>query len=188
MNRKTIIILVACGIFIVVAVVLFGETTLAIFRAQAWEVNPSLALETAHTLIDYELPDGYQEQQVLMIQEVPRAVIISHRSHPGDLIALIPIPSGIIENESWRTEYEEQNSRYVGQYRYETKTINNEIITVRGQSVNLRMLEGRDQNGVAIHQAVCLLEGKTGELMLIFVASQATWDQMMINDFIQSIR
>ena len=60
--------------------------------------------------------------------------------------------------------------------------------TVRGQSVNLRMLDGRDQNGVAKHQVVCLLEGKTGELMLIFVASQATWDQMMIDDFIQSIR
>lgn len=188
MNRKTIIILAVCGIVIIVAVVLFGETTLAILRAQAWEVNPSLASETAHTLIDYELPDGYQEQQVLMIQDVPRAVIISRRDYPGDLIALMPIPSGIIENESWRTKYEEQNSRYVGQYRYATKTIKNEIITVRGQSVNLRTLEGRDQKGVAIHQTVCLLESKTGELMLIIVASQATWDQIMIDDFIQSIR
>lgn len=188
MNKKMIIFLIIVGALMIAVVVLYGSTVLAILRAQAWEVNPQLAVEKAQTLIDYDLPDGYQEQLVLMIQEAPRAVIISHRDRPGDMIALIPIPSGIIGNESWRTNYEESNSRFVGKYRYQTHTLGNERITVREQIVNLRTLEGTDQNGVAIRQQVCLFQGKTGELMLIFVASQPTWDQELVDTFILSVR
>ena len=188
MSRKTIIFLVILGIVIVGVIALYGGTVIAILRARAWEVNPQLAVETAHAIIDYALPDEYEEQQVLMIQDVPRAVIISHRDRPGDLIAFLPIPSGIIENDSWRTKYEESNSRYVGKYRYETQTIENHSITVRGQAANLRTLQGIDQNGAAIRQQVCLFEGKTGDLLLIFVSSENTWDQEMVDSFIQSIR
>lgn len=188
MSRKTIIFLVILGIIVIVVVALFGNTMLAGLRAQAWEVNPQLATETARTLIDYDLPAGYQEEQVLIIQGVARAVIISNRNHPSDLIALLPIPSGIIKNASWRTKYEERNSRFVGRYRYATQTINNQPITVRGQTSNLRTLVGTDQNGVLIRQQVCLFKGKTGELMLIFVASQSTWDQALVDKFIVSVR
>ena len=83
MSRKSFIFLVILGIVIVAAIALYGGTVLAILRAQAWEVDPQLAAETAHSLIDYDLPDGYEEQQVLIIQDVPRAVIISHRDRPA---------------------------------------------------------------------------------------------------------
>ena len=188
MGKKTIIFLVLLGVAIIAAIALYGGTMIAILRAQAWEVNPQLAAETSHSIIDYDLPDGYEEQQVLMIQDAPRAVIISHRDRPGDLIALLPIPSGIIKNESWRTKYEEHNSRDVGKYRYDTQTIDNQSVIIRGQTVNLRTLEGTDQNGVTIRQQVCLFESKTGELMLIFVASRSTWDQELVDMFIQSVR
>lgn len=188
MDKKTVIFLGIFGIVLIAIIALYGSTALAILRAQAWEVNPQLAAEKARTLIDYDLPDGYEEQQVLMIQDVPRAAIISHRDRPEDMIALIPIPSGIIGNESWRTKYEERNSRYVGKYRYKTQTIGNQAIIVRMQNVNLRTLEGMDQNGVAIRQQVCLFESRTGELMLIFAASQASWNQEMVDTFIRSVR
>jgi len=45
-----------------------------------------------------------------------------------------------------------------------------------------------DQNGVAIRQQVCLFESRTGELMLIFAASQASWNQEMVDTFIRSVR
>jgi hypothetical protein len=50
------------------------------------------------------------------------------------------------------------------------------------------LLEGTDQKGQAVRQLACMFQGKRSEILLVIVASQSTWDQSMVEEFLSSIR
>jgi hypothetical protein len=93
-----------------------------------------------------------------------------------------------LANDAWQTRYEERGAHAFADLIYDTETIGMTTTTVRGQSTTMRWLEGTDQNGQAVKQLACMFEGKSGEVILVMVASQATWDQEMVDDFLKSIR
>jgi len=76
----------------------------------------------------------------------------------------------------------------MGVRRYNTQAVGTQQMTVRGQPTTLRLFEGTDENGRKIRQVVCGFSGKSGDLLMAMVASQDTWDQAMVDRFLQSIR
>jgi hypothetical protein len=189
-NRLAILIAGVLGVLLLCCI---GVSALApnlrrIIQAPLWKTDAVLAAQAAHKMLDYDLPPDYQESRVLIIQNQDAAVIMAHRERPGDMIFIEGVMDGIIANDEWRASYETRLSREMGMRRYNTQTVGTQKTTVRGQPTTLRLLEGTDENGRKIRQVVCGFSGKSGDLLLAIVATQETWDQAMVDRFLQSIR
>ncbi len=181
-------VVVVCGL-LALAYYLFQRPILSALRARAWKTDPVAAEETARAMLDFDLPSGYQPEKIPSIQAAAgSAVIIVDQQHPSNLIFISLAPDGIIANEEWRTSYEERGAHEIAGQLYETVTTATQPGTVRGQPTTMRIMEGTDQNGQPVKQLVCMFKGKSGEILLVIVASTDTWDPVMLEDFLASIR
>ena len=115
-------------------------------------------------------------------------VIIVNQVHPSDFIFISTVPDGILVNEEWRVSYEERGAHKIADQIYDTQTISTQTAMIDGQATTLRLMEGTDKNDQAVKQLACMFTGKSGDILLVMVASQATWDQAMVDDFLNSIR
>ncbi len=189
-NRLAIVVVGAFGVLLVccVAVWALAPNLRRIIQAPFWKTDTSLTAQAARKMIDYDLPSGYQELKVLTIQDNYAAVIIAHRERPGDMIFIGGVTDGIIGVDEWRTRYEQDLSKEMGGGRYDTRVVGTQKTTVRGQPVTLRHFEGTDENGRPVRQVVCAFTGKSGDLLLGMMTSKETWDQAVVDRFLQSIR
>ncbi len=189
-NRLVILIVGVLGVLLLLCV---GVAALApnlrrIIQAPMWKTDAQLAAQAAHSMVDYDLPPDYQKLKVLSVQGQTAAVIIAHRERPEDMIFIEHVTEGILANDEWRASYETRLSREIGVRRYNTQMVGTEKTTIRGQPTTLRLFEGTDENGRKIRQVVCSFGGKSGDLLLAIVAGQDTWDQVLVDRFLQSIR
>ena len=189
-NRLVILVAGVLGVLLLccVAVAALAPNLRRIIQTPFWKTDVQLAAQAAHEMIDYDLPPDYQESQVLNIQGQGAAVIIAHRERPEDMIFIEHVTEGIISNDEWRASYETGLSREMGVRRYNTQQVGTQQTTIRGQPTTLRLFEGTDENGRKIREVVCGFSGKSGDLLMAMVASQDTWDQAMVDRFLQSIR
>jgi len=189
-NRLAILVV---GVFGVLLLCLVGVSVLApnlrrIIQAPYWKTDAQLAAQAAHKMLDYDLPPDYQESKVLTIRGQDAAVIMAHRERPEDMIFIEGVLDGIIANDEWRARYETRLAREMGTRRYDTQTVGTQETTIGGQPTTLRILEGTDENGRQVRQVVCGFSGKSGDVLLGIVAGQDSWDQAMVDSFLQSIR
>jgi len=189
-NRLAILVAGVLGVLLVcsIGVAALAPNLRRIMQAPLWKTDAQLAAQAAHQMIDYDLPPDYQESQVLNIQGQGAAVIIAHRELPEDMIFIEHVTEGIIGNDEWGASYETRLSREMGLRRYNTQQVGTQQTTIRGQLTTLRLFEGTDENGHKIREVVCGFSGKSGDLLMAMVASQDTWDQAMVDRFLQSIR
>ena len=189
-NRLVILVAGVLGVLLVccIGVAALAPNLRRIIQAPFWKTDAQLAAQAAHKMLDYDLPPDYQESQVLNIQGQGAAVIIAHRERPEDMIFIEDVTEGIIGNDEWGASYETRLSREMGLRRYNTQQVGTQQTTVRGQPTTLRFFEGTDENGRKIREVVCGFSGKSGDLLMAMVASQDTWDQAMVDRFLQSIR
>jgi hypothetical protein len=188
---RVILVLVAVAVILLIAcVALFtwGGPLLTRIRANMWKTDPQLAASAARSMLDYDLPPGYQELGVLVVEQRPNAVIMAHRERPTDLIFIQIVPNGILTNDRWRASYVDRLSKEMWQHRYNVRAVTTQTRVIRGQATTVTILEGTDENGRQIRQAICGLTGKSDDLLVALVASQATWNQALIDRFLQSIR
>lgn len=189
-NRLVILVAGVLGMSLVccVAVAALAPNLRRIIQAPFWKTDAQLAAQAAHKMLDYDLPPDYQESQVLNIQGQGAAVIIAHRELPENMIFIERVTEGIMGNDEWRASYETRFSREMGLHRYNTQQVSTQQTAIRGQPTTLRILEGVDEHGRKVRQVVCGFSGKGGDVLLGIVASQETWDQTMVDRFLQSIR
>jgi hypothetical protein len=189
-NRLVILIAGVLGVLLLccVAVAALTPNLRRIIQAPFWKTDAQQAAQAAHKMLDYDLPPDYQESQVLIVLGHEAAVIIAHRERSGDMIYIEGVPGGIISNDEWRASYETRFSREVGVRRYKTQEVGTLKTTVRSQPTTFRLFEGTDENGRKIRQVVCGFAGKSGDLLMAIVAGQDTWDQAIVDRFLQSIR
>ena len=60
--------------------------------------------------------------------------------------------------------------------------------TIRGEETDVAIFEGTDQSGNNLRQLITSFPGKGGTVMLMIMGDALTWDQGMVDDFIESIR
>lgn len=179
--------LVGICLLISVALYMFGRPVTDALRARLWKSDPQLAAQVAHEMIEYDLPPAYQELKVLDMGSGTAEVIIAHLEQPENFILIQQAPDGVLGTE-YQTGVEEKWSRDIVEHHYDTHTISTQEMVVRGQATTLRILEGTDENGRLIRQVVCMFTGKGSDLLLVLVAGQDTWDQVLVEQFLQSIR
>jgi len=149
--------------------------------------DPQFAAQVAHTMIDYDLPPGYQEQRAMQVKTYYTFVIIASNDHPSDMIT-IQLASDLLKDPEWGKGSQEQAAQEFANLRYQTHTVSVKEVFVRNEPTELMILEGKDDNGIAIRQALTVFTGKNGNVLVIIVGDIETWDQAMVDQFLSSIR
>jgi len=63
-----------------------------------------------------------------------------------------------------------------------------EKVIIRGEEVEVITYEGTDEAGDVVRQLVTAFPGKGGTAMLMIMGAAEGWDQVMIDEFVRSIR
>jgi hypothetical protein len=148
--------------------------------------DPEYAAQVAHTMIDYDLPPGYQEQSAMQVKTYYTLAIIASNDHSTNLITIQPA-SDLLMDPEWGGSSQERSAQEIGDLRYQTHTVSVQDVLIQNQPSRLRMLEGLDEDGHDIRQVLSVFTGKSGNVLVIIVGDIETWDQTMVDQFLSSI-
>ncbi len=159
--------------------------------AQGMKTNPEDAAKAAHTIADYELPAGYQEQ-VAMDFSIYSMVMIGSDSTSSSSSSIKPIIMlAQFQVGANRQQMEQQIQRSFeqqsGQRGQTMKVVQTKKMTIRGEEVEVVTYEGTDNSGNAIRELITTFPGKGGTAMLMIMGSPEHWDQAEIDAFVASI-
>jgi hypothetical protein len=187
--RRVIILLLGSVVTVMLLCVLGSALTHRI-RGYVYSLflkdDPDYAAQVANTMIDYDLPPGYREQSAMQVKAYYTLAIIASNDQPSDLIAIQPA-SDLFMDPEWGESSEERAAQEIGDLRYQTHTVSVQDVVIRNQPSRLRMLEGLDEDGHDIRQALSAFSGKNGNVLVIIVGDIETWDQAMVDQFLSSI-
>lgn len=175
----------ACMLFFIIGRALtpkIRSCVLSLFMKE----DPKYAAQVAHTMIDYDLPAGYQERSAMQVKTFYTLAIIASNDHPSDLISIQPA-SDLMKDPEWGGNSQEQAAQEIGNLHYQTHTVSVQEVLIRNEPSELRILEGQDEDGIAIRQALTVFNGKNRNVLVIIVGDIETWDQAMVDQFLLSI-
>ena len=86
--------------------------------------------------------------------------------------------------ERMRQSFEQQ----AGNRGFSMSLVKVEEKIIRGEETEVAIYEGTDQSGDVMRQLITTFPGKDGTAMLMVIGPAQTWDQDMVDEFIESIR
>jgi hypothetical protein len=151
------------------------------------KTDPASASKAAHEIVDYTLPDGYQEQMTMNIMIYTFVMITPTSSTTNEpIIMLAQFQAGVDEKQmeqQIRQSFEQQSGRRG--MTMELKEVKK--MTIRGEERQVAIYEGTDSNGTTMRQLIATFPGKNGTAMLMIMGTPTSWDDSKINKFIESI-
>ncbi|MBK9924322.1 MAG: hypothetical protein IPP66_03440 [Anaerolineales bacterium] len=175
-----------CCCAVIVAVLVFRQMGKTI--QEGVKTDPASASKAAHEIVDYTLPEGYQEQMTMNFM-IYTFVMITPTSNATNepIIMLAQFQAGVDEKQmeqQIRQSFEQQSGRRG--MTLELKEVKQ--MTIRGEERQVAIYEGTDSNGTSMRQLVTSFPGKNGTAMLIVMGSPSNWDDDKIDKFIESIQ
>ena len=158
---------------------------------EGMKTDPEAAAEAAHQIVDYDLPEGYQEQVAMEIMFYSFAVIGPQNSSgmsSGPVFMLAQFQSGMVNQEQMEQQLRQSFEQQAGNRGLNMELVKMEEKTIRGEETQVATYEGTDENGHVFRQLITSFPGKDGTAMLMIMGPADLWDQEMIDDFIESIR
>jgi hypothetical protein len=153
--------------------------------------DPEAAAEAAQKITDYDLPEGYEEQMAMDIMFYSVVVIAPQDSYgisDGPMFMLAQFQAGMVNQqqmeEQMRRSFEQQSS-HPG---LSMELVRMEEQTIRGEETQVATYEGTDSNGVVLRQVITTFPGKDGLAMLMITGPASSWDQGLVDGFIESLR
>jgi hypothetical protein len=180
-------LLFCCGA-VLVATLVFWQAGKKI--QQGMKTDPEAAAQAAHKIADYDLPEGYQEQVAMEIMFYSFVMIGPESSTGmlnGPMFMLAQFQAGVNQEqmeEQLRQSFEQQ----VGNRGLNMSLVNVEEKTIRGEETQVATYEGSDDNGHVFRQVITSFPGKDGIAMLMIMGPVESWDQDLVDAFIESIR
>lgn len=156
---------------------------------QGMKADPQAAAEVAHSIADYELPEGYREDFSMNILTTSMVFMSSRESGSYSLEPTIMLAQfKTLGNEEQIKEQMRQSfERQMGRRNVVMELVETQKMTIRGQETEVAYYEGADGNGTALRQVITTFPGKGGIAMLMITGPGEYWDEEMINAFIESI-
>jgi len=153
------------------------------------KTDPASASQAAHEIADYTLPRGYREQLSMNIVFYSFVMMGPETSATtGPLIMLAQFDSSSTDPEQMKEQIRQSFEQQAGRNGTNMKLVEIKKMTIRGVKTDVALYEGTDQGGNFIRQLITSFPGKAGTAILMMMGDGQTWDQNMIDDFIQSIR
>ncbi len=151
--------------------------------------DTALAAQSAHEIMDYDLPDGYAEQMSMVLLGTRMVMVSPVDDMPGPIFMLAQYEG--TSNLS-PDEMEEQLQQAMQQQWNQKLTDLHEVerrpVKVRGSETEAVITEGVSSGGVTMRQLSVVFPGKNGIAMLMLSATPDQWDEELIYGFIDSFR
>lgn len=193
-NAKIALVIVAAIVVLCLCVCIGGyiffSTTGKVLEEALVMDDPQEAQELARSIVDYDLPPGFQEQGALNMGIMKIVMIGNSSTGFGSLILIAEMPTGGgFDEQEMQRQLELSMQRSMGDRNFDVQLVDEQTRTIRGQEVDLLIFEGTDSTGTQVRQIISeLFEGKNGMVMLMVIGAESSWNQSEIDTFIDSIR
>jgi hypothetical protein len=151
------------------------------------QMDPESAAQSAREFVDYDLPDGYTEQMA-MDMIVYTFVIIGPASYEntGPTIMFAHFSPVAGNQQQLEQQVRQSFNQQVGGA--DMTLVEIKTMTIRGEETEVAIYEGLDEYGDEVRQLITSFPARTGIIMLMIFGDIETWDQDMVDEFIESIR
>jgi hypothetical protein len=159
---------------------------------EGMKTDPQGASEAAHAIADYELPEGYQEQVAMdlfaytMVMIGPESAT-SPSSAAGPMIMLAQFQTIAANPEQMREQMRRSFEQQVGRRGLSMQVVDVRKMTIRGEEVDVTILEGTDDQGFVLRELITTFPGKEGTALLMIIGPAQFWDENEIDQFVRSI-
>ncbi len=184
------LVLVAIALFLC-CVAGLGATLLGTrLIGRAFITNPERVQAVGRQIAEYDVPPGYQEMFAMNVMGL-KVVAIGPSAAASDLtmIMLMQFPAGMEMNrEEIQRQVERALARQTGLGSADMTRVGEEQTVIKGESVTLTVREGGTERGENLRQISGLFRGNGGPAVLVIMGDASAWDQVMVDQFIDSIR
>ena len=150
--------------------------------------DPVAAAELASSIVDYDLPAGYEEQGAMNLLVFQMAFITN--SDESAVIMLAEFSDSLAgDEEQMQQQMQEAFANQAGSQNVSLEFVGSEEVTINGAAATLATYEGNDNEGNSMRQIIGVFEAKDGSPgMLMIFGSLDNWDEGGISRFLDSLR
>ncbi len=189
-NTKIVIgiiggILGVCCLIAIVAVLVLPRM---VERFAANIDDPAEAAKVAESIIDYELPAGFEEQGAMNLLGFRMAFISG--SNEQSMIMLAEFPATLAQDEEqMQQQMRDAFANQTGRQNVSLEFVGSEDVVINGVETTLGTYEGTDSQGNNLRQIVGVFEAKSGSPgMLMILGDKDNWDEGGISRFLDSLK
>ena len=188
-KRIIIVVLILTGlpVLLCLGLVAFGPGLAHSIHQSTWKNDPAKAAEIAHSLTDYGLPAGYQETSCSQVMDASQVILAPADGSNGGMTILLMQESMAMNDREIASEMEAAWAKEVGAHTYITSRTSTETVTIDGQETIVSYRAGTDETGQSVRQLVTVFNGKTGWTVLVIVSPLASWNQVLVDEFLRSL-
>ncbi len=149
--------------------------------------DPAEAAEVAESIVDYDLPSGFEEQGAMNFLGF-RMAFISGRDDQT-MIMLAEFPASLAgDEEQMQQQMRDAFANRTGSQNVSLEFVGSEDVTINGSETTLGTYEGTDGQGNNVRQIIGVFETKSGSPgMLMIFGNQDDWDEGGISRFLDSL-
>ena len=154
------------------------------------KTDPAEVGQVGSNIADYTVPSGYVQQMAMSILGYDFVVIAPPDSHNGMMIMLAGFNQSLTQGydeKSFQEQMQRSFEQQSGRRGLNMKVVETKKMTIRGEEVNVTILEGSDESGVSLRQLMVIFPAKNGMGMVMIQSLKEQWDQQAVDQFLQSI-
>lgn len=155
------------------------------------KTDPAEVGKVGSNIADYTVPSGYVQQMAMSILGYDFVVIAPPDSGDGMMIMLAGFNQSLsqgYDEKSFQEQMQRSFEQQSGRRGLNMKVVEVKKMTIRGQEVDVTILEGSDESGVSLRQLITIFPAKNGMGMVMIQGLKQSWDQTAVDQFLQSIR
>jgi hypothetical protein len=167
----------------VVGILLFRATGFSV--AGLGETDPERAVNVASESCEYDLPIGFTD--AFSVELIGYKLIgytgIDGHSH----IYFLQLPTDVvIDLSDIESEFQKLLPANTGSYR-DIRVVATQPGKIAGQEVTLAISEGTNHKGEPFREVSTVFQGKDGQVLVVFSRPTASWNQVEVDRFLESI-
>jgi hypothetical protein len=149
--------------------------------------DPAAAAEVAESIVDYDLPSGYEEQGAMNLFGFRMAFISAQDEN--SMIMLAEFPAALAgEEEQMQQQMQDAFANQSGSQNVSLEFVGSEDVTINGADATLATYEGTDDQGNRLRQIIGVFQTKNGNPgMLMIFGIRTNWDEGGISRFLNSL-
>jgi hypothetical protein len=146
--------------------------------------NPDEMVAAAEGIADLTLPAGFQPEFTASAMDY---TVVSYSSGQEG-VHLYLLQSTRADDAGMLEEALAEAAPGVYDPQTRLTVLERQTVTVRGQEAALVISDGINGEGQAYRQGAVSFEGRGGPALLIYIAPVESWDRLVVNDLVVSIR
>ncbi|MFZ5879359.1 MAG: hypothetical protein ACOY0R_08305 [Chloroflexota bacterium] len=149
------------------------------------------AAQVGAKIAQYSLPAGYEHLMAMSIMGFDYVIIAPQGDATnGAIIMLAQFDEAYMQNsdpQSFQEQMQRSMEQQSGRRGMKMELVETRTMTIRGQQVEVLILEGTDENGTSMRQLITNFNTESGLGMVMIQGLTEEWDQAVVDQFLKSI-